>query len=59
MFRNMIRFYGEEFLAPRPTPKLEDHPLSTVRDDDSNNNNNNNNSNAPPIAVIKAEQENV
>ena len=25
-------FYGEEFLAPRPTPKLEDHPcrLSTT-----------------------------
>jgi hypothetical protein len=21
-------FYGEELLAPRPTPKLEDHPLS-------------------------------
>jgi len=27
----MIRFYGE-LLAPRPTPKLEDHPLSVVRD---------------------------
>jgi hypothetical protein len=25
-------FYGEELLAPRPTPKLEDHPLSAVRD---------------------------
>ena len=25
-------FHGEELLAPRPTPKLEDHPLSTVRD---------------------------
>jgi len=25
-------FYGEEFLAPRPTPKLEDHPLSAVGD---------------------------
>jgi hypothetical protein len=24
--------YGEELLAPRPTPKLEDHPLSAVRD---------------------------
>jgi hypothetical protein len=23
--------YGEEFLAPSPTPKLEDHPLSAVR----------------------------
>ena len=28
----MIHFYGEELLAPRPTPKLEDHPLSAVRD---------------------------
>jgi hypothetical protein len=27
--RNVIRFYGE-LLAPRPTPKLEDHPLSAV-----------------------------
>ena len=26
-----ICFYGEELLAPRPTPKLEDHPLSAVR----------------------------
>jgi len=25
-------FYGEELLAPRPTSKLEDHPLSAVRD---------------------------
>ena len=25
-------FYGEELLARRPTPKLEDHPLSAVRD---------------------------
>ena len=25
-------FYGEDLLAPRPTPKLEDHPLSAVRD---------------------------
>ena len=32
LFRNMIRFYGEELLAPYPTPKLEDHPLSVVRD---------------------------
>jgi hypothetical protein len=31
MFRNVIIFYGE-LLAPRPTPKLEDHPLSAVRD---------------------------
>ena len=28
----MIRFYGEELLAPRPTPKLGNHPLSAVRD---------------------------
>jgi hypothetical protein len=28
----IILFYGEELLAPRPTPKLEDHPLSAVRD---------------------------
>ena len=32
MIRNKIRFYGEELLAPRPIPKLEDHPLSAVRD---------------------------
>jgi len=24
-------FYDEELLAPRPTPKVEDHPLSAVR----------------------------
>jgi len=28
----MIRFDSEELLAPRPTPKLEDRPLSAVRD---------------------------
>jgi hypothetical protein len=32
MVRNIIPFYGEELLAPRPTPKLEEHPLSVVRD---------------------------
>jgi hypothetical protein len=32
MIRNRIRFYLEELLAPRPTPKLEDHTLSAVRD---------------------------
>jgi len=32
LFRNMICFYGVELLAPSPTPKLEDHPLSAVRD---------------------------
>ena len=31
-FRNRIRFYGEELLAPPPTPKLENHPLTAVRD---------------------------
>jgi len=32
LFRNMIRFNGEELLAPRPSPKLEDYTLSAVRD---------------------------
>jgi hypothetical protein len=32
LFRNIVIIYGEELLAPRPTPKLEDHPLSAVRD---------------------------
>jgi len=32
MFCNRIRLYGEELLEPRPTPKLEDYPLSAVRD---------------------------
>jgi hypothetical protein len=36
MFRNIILFYGEELLAPRPTPKLEDHPLSAARDSSFN-----------------------
>ena len=31
MFRNWIRFY-DELLTPRPTPRLEDNPLSAVRD---------------------------
>jgi hypothetical protein len=31
-FRNKVFFYGEELLAPHPTPKLEDHHLSAVRD---------------------------
>ena len=26
-----VFFYGEALLAPRPTPKLEDHPSSAVR----------------------------
>jgi hypothetical protein len=29
-FRNRLIFYGEKLLAPRPTPKLEDHPLLFV-----------------------------
>jgi hypothetical protein len=32
MFRNIILFHSEELLAPRPTSKLEDHPLSAVHD---------------------------
>jgi hypothetical protein len=32
MGHNIIIFYGKELLAPHPTPKLEDHPLSAVRD---------------------------
>jgi len=31
IFRYKIRFNGEN-LTPRPTPKLEDHPLSAFRD---------------------------
>ena len=27
LFCNKVSFYGEELSAPRPTPKLEDHPL--------------------------------
>jgi hypothetical protein len=30
-FVTKIRFHSEEFLAPRPNPKLEDHPLLAVR----------------------------
>jgi hypothetical protein len=29
---NELNFYGEESLAPLPTPKLQDHPLSAVCD---------------------------
>jgi hypothetical protein len=32
LLRNVIIFYGEELLAPRQTSKMEDHPLSAVRD---------------------------
>ena len=32
VFLNILFFQGEELLAPRPTPKLEDHLLSAVRD---------------------------
>jgi hypothetical protein len=31
-FVTWLIFYGEELLAPCPTSKLEDHPLSAVRD---------------------------
>ena len=30
LFHKLKRFYGDELLAPRPTPKLEDHPLSAI-----------------------------
>jgi hypothetical protein len=32
LFRNYESFYGKELLTPRPTPNLEDHTLSAVRD---------------------------
>jgi hypothetical protein len=32
MFRNKEHLCSEELLAPRPTPKLEDHPLLAVSD---------------------------
>ena len=32
MLRNYISFYGEDLLALRPNSKLEDHPLSAIRD---------------------------
>jgi hypothetical protein len=32
VFRNKLIFYGEELLAPRPTPKLQDHLLSAGGD---------------------------
>ena len=32
VFRNKASFYGEELLAPRPIPSMEDHPLTAVRD---------------------------
>jgi hypothetical protein len=31
-FRNTLLFYGEGLLVPCPKPKLDDHPLSAVRD---------------------------
>ena len=31
-FLTFFFFHGEDLLAPRPTPKLENHPLSAVRD---------------------------
>jgi len=32
MIRNKTSFYAEVLSTPRPTPKLENHPLSAVRD---------------------------
>jgi hypothetical protein len=32
MVRKKTGFYGEDLLERRPTPKLEDRPLSAVRD---------------------------
>jgi hypothetical protein len=32
VFHNMVIFYGVELLGPRPTPKLEDHPLLADQD---------------------------
>jgi hypothetical protein len=32
MFRNKTSFHGEELSTYRPTSKLENHPLSAVRD---------------------------
>ena len=32
MYRNMGNFYGEKLSTPRPSPTLEDHALSAVRD---------------------------
>ena len=31
LFRKIVRFCCKELLSPRPTPDLEDHPLSVVR----------------------------
>ena len=32
LFRNKTSFHGKELAAPRPTPRLEDNPLSAVHD---------------------------
>ena len=32
IFSNKTRFYGEELLGPCPTPKIEDHTLSAIRE---------------------------
>jgi len=31
MIHNKTSFYGEDLSTPRPTSKLEDHPLSALR----------------------------
>ena len=30
LFPSMVTFYGKELVAPRSTPKLEDHPFSAI-----------------------------
>ena len=30
MFRNMVNFYGDDLLAPRQNPNLQDHHLLVV-----------------------------
>jgi hypothetical protein len=32
MLRNVVSLYGKDLLAPRPTSKLEDHPLLAARE---------------------------
>jgi hypothetical protein len=32
VFHKKLIFYGEELLDPRPTPKLEGHPMSAAHD---------------------------
>jgi len=48
-----VSFHGEALLAPRPTPKLEDHTTTTTNTTDDNNNNNNNNNTDVDHFLIK------